>query len=236
MGLGKDTPFLTGSNSDSLIALNPQTKKWTYFKVPYPLGFYSRGMDARIDDANLGWKGRALYSNYGTHFVWHIEGGKGTKGKSVKFQLRPDPLAKVGEASNCIFVVSGVRESFCATASRPGAACTTRRAGVGLCGDCQHAAGSGRRAFRGSGERGFRFARTFVRAVSRASSADGVRREFEVRAGVRRSADARAWLSSGWRGELLGDRRRRSYRDEAGFAGEQGSAHDRYQRPGGRLG
>ncbi|HTA44548.1 MAG TPA: carboxypeptidase-like regulatory domain-containing protein [Bryobacteraceae bacterium] len=94
IGLGKNTPFLTGSNSDSLIALNPQTKKWTYFKVPYPLGFYSRGMDARIDDPNLGWKGRALYSNYGTHFVWHIEGGKGTKGKVVKFQLRPDPLAR----------------------------------------------------------------------------------------------------------------------------------------------
>jgi hypothetical protein len=25
--------------------------------------------------------------------VWHIEGGKGTRGKVVKFQLRPDPLA-----------------------------------------------------------------------------------------------------------------------------------------------
>jgi hypothetical protein len=94
IGLGADTPFATGSNSDSLIALNPQTKKWTYFRVPYPLGYYSRGMDARIDDPNAGWKGRALYSNYGTHFVWHIEGGKGTKGKIVKFQVRPDPLAR----------------------------------------------------------------------------------------------------------------------------------------------
>jgi hypothetical protein len=93
MGLGANTPFLTGSNSDSLIALNPGTKKWTYFRVAYPRGFYSRGMDGRIDDPNIGWKGRALYSNYGTHFVWHIEGGKGTKGKIVKFQLRPDPLA-----------------------------------------------------------------------------------------------------------------------------------------------
>jgi hypothetical protein len=93
-GLGKDTPFATGSNSDSLIALNPQTKDWTYLRVPYPLGFYSRGMDGRIDDPNTGWKGRALYSNYGTHFVWHIEGGKGTKGKIVKFQIRPDPLAR----------------------------------------------------------------------------------------------------------------------------------------------
>jgi hypothetical protein len=93
IGLGADTPFATGSNSDALIALNPQTKQWTYFRIPYPLGFYSRGMDGRIDDPNAGWKGRALYSNYGTHFVWHIEGGKGTKGKIVKFQVRPDPLA-----------------------------------------------------------------------------------------------------------------------------------------------
>ncbi len=94
IGLGANTPFVTGSNSDSLIALNTRTRKWTYFRIPYPLGFYSRGMDGRIDDPNAGWKGRALYSNYGTHFVWHIEGGKGTKGKIVKFQIRPDPLAR----------------------------------------------------------------------------------------------------------------------------------------------
>jgi hypothetical protein len=94
IGLGANTPFATGSNSDSLIALDPKTQKWTYFRIPYPLGFYARGMDGRIDDANAGWKGRALYSNYGTHFVWHIEGGKGTKGKIVKFQIRPDPLAR----------------------------------------------------------------------------------------------------------------------------------------------
>jgi hypothetical protein len=93
-GLGADTPFATGSNSDSLLALNPQTKEWTSLRVPYPLGFYSRGMDGRIDDARAGWKGRALYANYGTHFVWHIEGGKGTKGKVVKFQIRPNPLAR----------------------------------------------------------------------------------------------------------------------------------------------
>jgi hypothetical protein len=93
-GLGTNTPFATGSNSDALLALNTQTKDWTTLRVPYPLGFYSRGMDGRIDDPKAGWKGRALYSNYGTHFVWHIEGGKGTKGKIVKFQIRPDPLAK----------------------------------------------------------------------------------------------------------------------------------------------
>jgi hypothetical protein len=93
-GLGANTPFATGSNSDALLALNPQTREWTTLRVPYPLGFYSRGMDGRIDDARAGWKGRALYANYGTHFVWHIEGGKGTKGKIAKFQIRPDPMAR----------------------------------------------------------------------------------------------------------------------------------------------
>ncbi len=69
-------------------------------RVPYPLGFYARGLDARLDDPRTpptgfaGWKSRAVWSNYGTHFVWHIEGGKGVKGKEVKFQVRPNPLAR----------------------------------------------------------------------------------------------------------------------------------------------
>jgi hypothetical protein len=94
LGLGANKPIATGSNSDSLLVLDPQTRQWVTLRVPYPLGFYSRGLDGRIDDPKGGWKGRALYANYGTHFVWHIEGGKGTKGKIVKFQLRPDPLAQ----------------------------------------------------------------------------------------------------------------------------------------------
>jgi hypothetical protein len=93
-GLGANTPIATGSNSDSLLVLNPQTQQWITLRVPYPLGFYSRGLDGRIDDPKAGWKGRGLWANYGTHFVWHIEGGKGTKGKLVHFQLRPEPLAR----------------------------------------------------------------------------------------------------------------------------------------------
>jgi hypothetical protein len=93
LGMGRNLPLANGSNSDALLVLNPETRQWTTLRVPYPLGFYSRGMDGRIDDPNGGWKGRALYANYGTHFVWHIEGGKGTKGKLVKFQMRPNPTA-----------------------------------------------------------------------------------------------------------------------------------------------
>jgi hypothetical protein len=93
LGLGANKPIANGSNSDALLVLDPQTRQWTTLRVPYPMGFYSRGLDGRIDNPNGGWKGRALYANYGTHFVWHIEGGKGTRGKVVKFQVRPDPLA-----------------------------------------------------------------------------------------------------------------------------------------------
>jgi hypothetical protein len=51
-------------------------------------------MDGRIDDPNAGWKGRGVWSAYAGRATNHIEGGKGTKPKVVKFQLRPDPLAK----------------------------------------------------------------------------------------------------------------------------------------------
>jgi len=92
-GFGADTPIATGSNSDALLVLDPESGEWTKLRVPYPLGFYHRGLDGRIDDPEGGWKGRALWANYGTHLIWHVEGGKGTLGKMVKFQIRPDPLA-----------------------------------------------------------------------------------------------------------------------------------------------
>jgi hypothetical protein len=51
-------------------------------------------MDGRIDDPNAGWKGKGLWSTYATRTPFHVEGGKGTTSKVVKFQLRPDPLAR----------------------------------------------------------------------------------------------------------------------------------------------
>ena len=94
LGLGENIPIATGSGSDSLKVLDPQTGEWVVMRVPYPLGFYSRGLDGRIDDTNNGWKGRAVWANYGTNFNWHTEGGKGTTSKMLKFQIRPDPLAR----------------------------------------------------------------------------------------------------------------------------------------------
>ncbi len=94
LGLGEDVPIANGSGSDSLLALDPQTEEWVVMRVPYPMGFYSRGLDGRIDDQDAGWKGRGVWANYGTNFNWHTEGGKGTTSKMVKFQVRPNPLAR----------------------------------------------------------------------------------------------------------------------------------------------
>jgi len=93
LGLGKNMPIAAGSGSDSLLALDPKTGKWTTLRVPYPLGFYTRGMDGRIDDAGAGWKGRGVWATFATIPNWHIEGGKGTSPILVHFQMRPGPLA-----------------------------------------------------------------------------------------------------------------------------------------------
>ena len=34
-------------------------------RIPYPMGFYAKGLDGRIDDPNGGWKGRGLWSSAG---------------------------------------------------------------------------------------------------------------------------------------------------------------------------
>ncbi len=92
-GMGKNVPIATGNGMDALEALDPATGKFTILRVPYPMGFFAKSMDARIDDPKAGWKGKGLWSAYSTRAPWHIEGGKGTTSKAVKFQMRPDPLA-----------------------------------------------------------------------------------------------------------------------------------------------
>ena len=90
-GLGNNTPFAIGNGSDSVHGL--VNGKFVTLRVPYPLGFYAKGMDGRIDDPKAGWKGRGLYASSGTRTPFHMETGKGTKPKLVKFQVRPNPLA-----------------------------------------------------------------------------------------------------------------------------------------------
>lgn len=91
LGLGENTPINTGNESEGLLAL--KDGKWVVLRVPYPMGFYTKWMDGRIDDPNGGWKGRGLWATISTRAPFHMEGGKGTSSKVFKFQLRSDPLA-----------------------------------------------------------------------------------------------------------------------------------------------
>ncbi len=91
-GLGKDVPIATGNLNDALLALVDGT--FVNLRVPYPMGFFAKWMDGRIDEPSAGWKGKGLWATYSTRAPFHLEGGKGTMPKVVKFQFRPDPLAR----------------------------------------------------------------------------------------------------------------------------------------------
>ena len=94
LGLGAETPVYGVVNTDSLEVFVPATQEFVTLRVPYPMGFFSRSSVGRIDDPMSGWKGKGLWSSYSNYAAWHLEGGAGTLQKSVKFQIRPDPLAK----------------------------------------------------------------------------------------------------------------------------------------------
>jgi hypothetical protein len=92
LGLGRNIPINTGNASEGLLVL--KDGKWIVLRVPYPTGYYTKWLDGRIDDPRGGWKGRGLWTTVSTRTPFHMETGKGTPPKVVKFQLRPDPLAK----------------------------------------------------------------------------------------------------------------------------------------------
>jgi hypothetical protein len=91
-GLGANVPMSTANLSDGVAAL--VNGEFVSIRLPYPLGFYAKGFEGRIDDAGAGWKGRGLWVPSGDRTPWLKEGGKGTKPLVVHFQVRPDPLAK----------------------------------------------------------------------------------------------------------------------------------------------
>lgn len=91
LGLGEDIPIVTGNLFDGVHAL--VEGKFLTLRVPYPMGFYTKGFEGRIDDKNAGWKGRGLWIPSGDRTPWLKEGGKGTRPLVVHMQMRPNPLA-----------------------------------------------------------------------------------------------------------------------------------------------
>jgi hypothetical protein len=92
LGLGEDVPIATGNLNGGYIAL--KDGKMVLLTIPYPMGYFSKGLDGRIDDPAAGWKGRGLWSTSGDRTPWLMEGGKGSRPRVVHIQLRPDPLAR----------------------------------------------------------------------------------------------------------------------------------------------
>jgi len=92
LGLGENVQIATGNDSGALLAL--VNGKWVVLRVPYPLGFYAKSVNGRIDDPKAGWKGRGLWTGWSNRNPWHNEGGKGKSSMAIHFQMRPDPLAK----------------------------------------------------------------------------------------------------------------------------------------------
>src|SRR5205809_2212088 len=94
LGLGENVVLAGDVNADSFFVMMPKTGEMLTLRVPYPQGFHSRHTSGRIDDPHAGWKGRGFWSSYSMYTPWHQEGGKGSRQKIVKFQARPNPLAK----------------------------------------------------------------------------------------------------------------------------------------------
>ena len=91
LGLGPNVPIAEANGGEALLAL--VNGKFVDLHIPYPMGFFSKNVDGRIDDPNTGWKGRGLWTTTGTRAVFHNEGGTESRPKVYKVQVRPDPLA-----------------------------------------------------------------------------------------------------------------------------------------------
>ena len=90
-GLGKNVAIASANGSESLIAV--VDNKLVNLRMPYPLGFFTKNVDGRIDNPNTGWKGRGLWTTTGTRTTFHNEGGVNNFPKVYKVQMRPNPLA-----------------------------------------------------------------------------------------------------------------------------------------------
>lgn len=92
LGLGNDVPIASTNGSESLTVL--VDGRLHQLRVPYPLGFFTKNVDGRIDDPNAGWRGRGVWTTTGTRAPFHSETGRGEQPRVFRVQMRPDPLAR----------------------------------------------------------------------------------------------------------------------------------------------
>jgi hypothetical protein len=86
-GLGRNVPIAMGNLNSSILALVDRT--FINITVPYPMGFFAKNVDGRIDDPKAGWKGKALWSTYGTRTMYHWKAARGTGRRRSKSSFAP---------------------------------------------------------------------------------------------------------------------------------------------------
>jgi len=85
LGMGENVPVSTANLMDGLVALGKDAR-WLSLRVPYPMGFFAKGLDGRIDDPNA--VGRA--GDLGRRVATRPVAGRGRQGHEadgVHFQL-----------------------------------------------------------------------------------------------------------------------------------------------------
>ena len=88
-------PIATGNLSDGYHAL--VDGKFVTIRVPYPMGFFAKWAEGRIDDPNAGWKGRALWATSSDRTMFHLEGGKDEPAASREVPDAARSAREVGE-------------------------------------------------------------------------------------------------------------------------------------------
>jgi hypothetical protein len=91
LGLGANVPIASANGSESMLAL--VDGKFVDLRIPYPMGFFSKNADGRIDNESAGWKGKGVWTTFGSRTAFHGEGGTEARPRVFKLQMRPDPLA-----------------------------------------------------------------------------------------------------------------------------------------------
>ena len=99
LGLGENVQIATSNLGGALLAL--VDGKWVVLRVPYPLGFYAKSINGRIDDPKTGWKGRGLWTGWSNRNPWHNEGGKGRRARRstsrsgrIRWRSRRQPVGQ----------------------------------------------------------------------------------------------------------------------------------------------
>ena len=92
-GLGKNVPIATGNLNDALLALVDGKFVDPARALSDRLFHQMDGRAHRRSRTPAGKAGRCGRP-IRTRTMFHLEGGKGTRPKVVRFQLRPDPLAR----------------------------------------------------------------------------------------------------------------------------------------------